>query len=512
MSAETPAAGPAAPASQRSVHRHTGKKFCSEQGFREFRQRASPHRPTRPRDQCPVSRRTSRSPPSPGTPPHPGRVDGSRPAHGSRRGAPRAPPLPERTLARAKDDPRVEDGPIPRTPSAFIPPGRSAREPIWNDEPAAARRRPAGRRGRGHRARRPGRRRRRRDRAARRHLVPRPRLRLRQRLRHQPARDGRGRPPVRRGRRHGEGRHPEGGPGDARPRPRRGQPPRRRVLGRRHAGHPRRRRRAHHQPGDRRGRHEHGAQRHGASGRSRRRPTRCRSTARRRTRTATRCRSPSSSSGIVAPTTLFLKNAPADPPRHERGGLGRHAQLRRRRLDQLDGDLHEPRPRRRGPRPRRRVARHVDRPRAPVDRVDDLRERRRRRRRVRPRRAPRRSRSSRRPRAARPSRRATPDLTRRREPKLRHTELDRVDRQRRRDGLRRLPRRRRDRDRPERRRLAGPPTTYTDKNVPAGTYTYTVDAGDAVGNRSGTSNAVTASTSINPAARRRTTRPSRPTA
>jgi hypothetical protein len=29
------------------------------------------------------------------------------------------------------------------------------------------------------------------------------------------------------------------------------------------------------------------------------------------------------------------------------------------------------------------------------------------------------------------------------------------------------------------------PTTFVDKNVPAGTYTYTVDAGDAVGNRSG---------------------------
>ena len=32
------------------------------------------------------------------------------------------------------------------------------------------------------------------------------------------------------------------------------------------------------------------------------------------------------------------------------------------------------------------------------------------------------------------------------------------------------------------------PTTFTDQNVPPGTYTYTVDAGDAVGNRSGQSN------------------------
>src|SRR3954454_19783206 len=44
-----------------------------------------------------------------------------------------------------------------------------------------------------------------------------------------------------------------------------------------------------------------------------------------------------------------------------------------------------------------------------------------------------------------------------------------------------------------------PPTTFVDKNVPAGTYTYTVDAGDAVGNRSGASNAVTTATSVNPA-------------
>ncbi len=46
---------------------------------------------------------------------------------------------------------------------------------------------------------------------------------------------------------------------------------------------------------------------------------------------------------------------------------------------------------------------------------------------------------------------------------------------------------------------SGPPTAFTDVNVAPGTYTYTVDAGDAVGNRSGTSNAVTATTSVNPA-------------
>jgi hypothetical protein len=46
---------------------------------------------------------------------------------------------------------------------------------------------------------------------------------------------------------------------------------------------------------------------------------------------------------------------------------------------------------------------------------------------------------------------------------------------------------------------SGPPTTFTDTNVAPGTYTYTVDAGDAVGNRSATSNAVTATTSVNPA-------------
>src|SRR3954451_2594329 len=45
-----------------------------------------------------------------------------------------------------------------------------------------------------------------------------------------------------------------------------------------------------------------------------------------------------------------------------------------------------------------------------------------------------------------------------------------------------------------------PPTTFTDQNVAPGTYTYTVDAGDAVGNRSvNMSNAVTVTTSANPA-------------
>jgi len=38
------------------------------------------------------------------------------------------------------------------------------------------------------------------------------------------------------------------------------------------------------------------------------------------------------------------------------------------------------------------------------------------------------------------------------------------------------------------------PTTFVDKNVAPGTYTYTVDAADAIGNRSGQSNAVSATT------------------
>jgi hypothetical protein len=46
---------------------------------------------------------------------------------------------------------------------------------------------------------------------------------------------------------------------------------------------------------------------------------------------------------------------------------------------------------------------------------------------------------------------------------------------------------------------ANPPTTYVDSNVPPGTYTYTVDAGDAVSNRSKPSNAVSATTVVNPA-------------
>src|SRR3954453_16124978 len=45
-----------------------------------------------------------------------------------------------------------------------------------------------------------------------------------------------------------------------------------------------------------------------------------------------------------------------------------------------------------------------------------------------------------------------------------------------------------------------PPTTFTDQNVAAGQHTYTVDAGDAVGNRSVLmSNTVTVTTSVNPA-------------
>jgi hypothetical protein len=43
---------------------------------------------------------------------------------------------------------------------------------------------------------------------------------------------------------------------------------------------------------------------------------------------------------------------------------------------------------------------------------------------------------------------------------------------------------------------AGAPTTYTDLNVAAGAHTYTVDAGDAVGNRSGLSNQVSATTAV----------------
>src|SRR4051794_40743062 len=45
-----------------------------------------------------------------------------------------------------------------------------------------------------------------------------------------------------------------------------------------------------------------------------------------------------------------------------------------------------------------------------------------------------------------------------------------------------------------------PPTTFTDQNVAPGQHTYTVDAGDAVGNRSvNMSNTVTVTTSVNPA-------------
>jgi hypothetical protein len=45
-----------------------------------------------------------------------------------------------------------------------------------------------------------------------------------------------------------------------------------------------------------------------------------------------------------------------------------------------------------------------------------------------------------------------------------------------------------------------PPTTFTDQNVAPGDHTYTVDAGDAVGNRSvNMSNALTVTTAVNPA-------------
>jgi hypothetical protein len=43
------------------------------------------------------------------------------------------------------------------------------------------------------------------------------------------------------------------------------------------------------------------------------------------------------------------------------------------------------------------------------------------------------------------------------------------------------------------------PTTFTDKNVAAGTHAYTVDAGDAIGNRSIMSNEVSVTTTPNPA-------------
>ncbi|HET7479871.1 MAG TPA: choice-of-anchor D domain-containing protein [Rubrobacteraceae bacterium] len=43
------------------------------------------------------------------------------------------------------------------------------------------------------------------------------------------------------------------------------------------------------------------------------------------------------------------------------------------------------------------------------------------------------------------------------------------------------------------------PTTFVDKNLPAGDYTYTVDAADAVGNRGPLSNEVTVTTTVNPA-------------
>src|SRR3954471_16876579 len=47
---------------------------------------------------------------------------------------------------------------------------------------------------------------------------------------------------------------------------------------------------------------------------------------------------------------------------------------------------------------------------------------------------------------------------------------------------------------------ANPPTTFTDQNVVPGPHSYTVDAGDAVGNRSvNMSNAVSVTTSVNPA-------------
>jgi hypothetical protein len=44
------------------------------------------------------------------------------------------------------------------------------------------------------------------------------------------------------------------------------------------------------------------------------------------------------------------------------------------------------------------------------------------------------------------------------------------------------------------------PTTFVDTHVPPGTYTYTVDAGDAVGNRSGQSNPGASVTTVRPAA------------
>ncbi len=124
MSAETPAAAPFATARQWSVHRHTGKKCRSEQGFREFRQRASPHRPTRPRDHCPVSRRTSRSPRSPA--PH--HVQGESTEADSRTDPVRRPRAPrfQRGTSQCKRRPQRRGWPHPSDALSVHPP-RAAR-------------------------------------------------------------------------------------------------------------------------------------------------------------------------------------------------------------------------------------------------------------------------------------------------------------------------------------------------------------------------------------------------
>jgi hypothetical protein len=121
ISADTPAPAPVATARKRSVRGHTGKKCSAEQGFREFRQRASPHRPTRARDQCPVSRGTSRSPRSPA--PH--HIQGESNGSATRARIPsrrlRAPPLPERK-SQCKRRPRRRGWPHPSDALSVHPP------------------------------------------------------------------------------------------------------------------------------------------------------------------------------------------------------------------------------------------------------------------------------------------------------------------------------------------------------------------------------------------------------
>ncbi len=122
MSADTPAAARFATARQRSVCRHSGKKCRSEQGFREFRQRASPHRPTTSGTNVRfrAGRRALHHRPAP----HhvEGRVDRSRLAHGSRQ-APSGAAASREERRSARDDPGVEDGPSLERPQRSSSPG-----------------------------------------------------------------------------------------------------------------------------------------------------------------------------------------------------------------------------------------------------------------------------------------------------------------------------------------------------------------------------------------------------